>query len=78
MKKSRKQRNQIKIVKNKEILIYKNGKKYKHFRRTETKKLNENEMYILDHLLNKYMGNEVESDNSENYEYNDNNEFKFK
>ena len=77
MKKSRKQRNQIKIVKNKEILIYKNGKKYKHFRRTETKKLNENEMYILDYLLNKYMGNEVESDNSENYEYNDNNEYEF-
>ena len=77
MKKSRRQRNQIKIVKNKEILIYKNGKKYKHFRRTETKKLNENEMYILDYLLNKYMGNEVESDNSENYENNYNNEYEF-
>ena len=77
MKKSRRQRNQIKIVKNKEILIYKNGKKYKHFRRTETKKLNENEIYILDYLLNKYMGNEVESDNSENYENNYNNEYEF-
>ena len=74
MKKGYKQRNQIKIIKNKEIIIYKNGKKYKHFKRSETKKLKENEMYLLDYLLNKYMGNEVDSDsqNSENSDNNDN------
>lgn len=69
MKKRNKQRNQIKILKNKEIIIYKNGKKFKHFKRSETKKLSENEMYILDYLLNKYMGYEV--DISENNESND-------
>ena len=65
MKKGNKQRNQIKILKNKEIIIFKNGKKFKHFKRSETKKLSENEMYILDYLLNKYMGYEVDtSDNN--------------
>ena len=69
MKKGNKQRNQIKIIKNKEIIIYKNGKKFKHFKRSETKKLSENEMYILDYLLNKYMGYEVDiSDNNESNE----------
>ena len=74
MKKKAKQRNQIKIIKNKEIIIYKDGKKFKHFKRCETKKLNENEMYILDYLLNKYMGNEVdiESNNYKNYKSKDN------
>ena len=77
MEKNTKKQNQIKIIKNKEIIIYKNGKKFKHFKRTEKKKLNENEMYILDYLLNKYMGNEVniESDNSKNYESNDDNKY---
>ena len=77
MKRSTKQRNNIKIIKNKEIIIYKNGKKFKHFKRSETKKLNENEMYILDYLLNKYIGDEVDidSDYSENNISNDNKDF---
>ena len=77
MKKNGKQRSLVKIVKNKEILIYKNGKKYKRFKHSETKNLNENEMYILDYLLNKYMGYEVDlesgSENDANIDNNDNN-----
>ena len=72
MKKNSKQRNQIKILKKKEIIIYKNGKVFKHFKREETKKLKDNEMYLLDYLLNKYMDDEVdiESDKSASYENN--------
>jgi hypothetical protein len=57
-------------LKNKEIIIYKNGKKYKHFKKSETKNLQQNEMYILEYLLNKYMDYEVDIDSqqSENNE----------
>ena len=53
--------NKIKIVKNKEIIIYKNGEEFKHFRQSETKDLTDNEMFILDYLLKKYSGYEVPS-----------------
>ena len=45
------QANKISIVKNKEIIIYQNGEEYKRFRQSETKELNEDELYILDFLL---------------------------
>ena len=51
--------NKIKIVKNKEIIIYKNGEEFKHFKQTETKDLSDNDMFILDYLLKKYSGYEV-------------------
>ena len=51
--------NKIKIVKNKEIIIYKNGEEFKHFKQSETKDLSDNEMFILDYLLKKYSGYEV-------------------
>lgn len=54
-----KQNNKIQIVKNKEIIIYQNGEEFKHFKQSETKELNENEMYILDFLINKYSLYEV-------------------
>ena len=54
--------NKIKIVKNKEIIIYKNGEEFKHFKQSETKDLSDNEMFILDHLLKKYSGYEVDSE----------------
>ena len=53
--------NKIKIVKNKEIIIYKNGEEFKHFKQTETKDLSDNDMFILDYLLKKYSGYEVPS-----------------
>ena len=49
----------IQIFKNKEIVIYKNGEEFKHFRQSEEKELKEDEMYILDFLLKKYSGFEV-------------------
>lgn len=51
--------NKIKIVKNKEIIIYKNGEEFKHFKQSETKDLSDNELYMLDYLLKKYSGYEV-------------------
>lgn len=51
--------NKIQIVKNKEIIIYKNGEEFKHFKQSETKDLTDNEMFILDYLLKKYSGYEV-------------------
>lgn len=51
--------NKITIVKNKEIIIYKNGEEFKHFKQSETKDLTDNEMFILDYLLKKYSGYEV-------------------
>ena len=54
-----KQTNKIQIVKNKEIIIYQNGEEFKRFKQTETKELNENEMYILDFIINKYSIYEV-------------------
>lgn len=73
MNKNSKNRSEYKILKNKEIIIYKNGKKYKHFKKSETKALKQNEMYILEYLLNKYMDYEVDidsqqSENNELYE----------
>jgi len=70
MNKNSKNRSEYKILKNKEIIIYKNGKKYKHFKKSETKNLKQNEMYILEYLLNKYMDYEVDVDSqqSENNE----------
>ena len=53
------QANKITIVKNKEIIIYQNGEEYKHFKQSETKELNEDELYILDFLLKKYSLYEV-------------------
>ena len=53
------QTSQISIVKNKEIIIYQNGEEFKRFRQSETKDLNEDEMYILDFLLKKYSLYEV-------------------
>ncbi len=87
MKKNNKQRQSVKIVKNKEIIVYKNGKKYKRFKQSETKSLKENEIYILDYLLNKYKGYEVDlesedsedndniNNNNNNFELNSNEEF---
>ena len=70
MNKNSKNRSNYKILKNKEIIIYKNGKKYKHFKKSETKNLQQNEIYILEYLLNKYMDYEVDIDSqqSENNE----------
>ena len=48
------QSNKISIVKNKEIIIYQNGEEFKRFKQSETKELNEDELYILDFLLKKY------------------------
>ena len=48
------QANKISIVKNKEIIIYQNDEEYKRFKQSETKELNEDELYILDFLLKKY------------------------
>ena len=48
------QANKITIVKNKEIIIYHNGEEFKRFKQSETKELNDDEMYILDFLLKKY------------------------
>ena len=48
------QPNKITIVKNKEIIIYQNGEEFKRFKQSETKELNDDEMYILDFLLKKY------------------------
>ena len=48
------QANKISIVKNKEIIIYQNGEEFKRFKQSETKELNEDELYILDFLLKKY------------------------
>lgn len=70
MNKNSKNRSEYKILKNKEIIIYKNGKKYKHFKKSETKNLKPNEMYILEYLLNKYMDYEVDID-SQKSENND-------
>ena len=53
------QTNKITIVKNKEIIIYQNGEEYKRFKQSETKELNEDELYILDFLLKKYSLYEV-------------------
>ena len=70
MNKNSKNRSEYRILKNKEIIIYKNGKKFKHFKKSETKNLKPNEMYILEYLLNKYMDYEVDNDSqqSENNE----------
>ena len=70
MNKNSKNRSEYKILKNKEIIIYKNGKKYKHFKKSETKNLKQNEMYIIEYLLNKYMDYEIDIDSqqSENNE----------
>ena len=58
------QTNKISIVKNKEIIIYQNGEEFKRFKQSETKDLNEDEMYILDFLLKKYSLYEVAPKNS--------------
>jgi len=62
--KESKQPNKIQIVKNKDIIIYKNGEEFKRFRQTETKELKENEMYILDFILKKYSSFEMTPRNS--------------
>ena len=67
------QANKISIVKNKEIIIYQNGEEFKRFRQSETKDLNEDEMYILDFLLKKYSLYEVAPKNSKL----DNTDFEF-
>ena len=54
-----KQVDKYEILKNKEIIIYKNGEEFKHFRQSETKELNEDELCILDYLLKKYSEFEV-------------------
>ncbi len=58
------QTNKISIVKNKEIIIYQNGEEFKRFKQSETKDLNEDELYILDFLLKKYSLYEVPSKSS--------------
>ena len=58
------QTNKITIVKNKEIIIYQNGEEFKRFKQSETKDLNEDELYILDFLLKKYSLYEVPSKSS--------------
>lgn len=47
------------ILKNKEIIIYKNGEEFKRFKQSESKEINEDELYILDFLLKKYSEFEV-------------------
>lgn len=62
MNKKYKNLKEVKILKNKEIIIFINGKKYKHFKKKDSKSLKPNEMYILEYLLNKYMDYEVDSE----------------
>ena len=70
MKTKHKNAKQVKIIKNKEIIININGKKYKHFIKSESRSLKDSEMYILEYLLNKYKDYEVdtETQKSENNE----------
>lgn len=63
-------KNKIDIIKNKEIIIYKNGKEFKHFKISETKTLKDDELFILDYLLKKYSGYEIPTKNSIVNEYN--------
>lgn len=66
--------NKFKVVKNKEIIIYKNGEEYKHFIQSDSKELNEDELFVLDYLLKKYSRFEVPLRNSKltnEYDYMD-------
>lgn len=65
------QANKITIVKNKEIIIYQNGEEFKRFKQSETKELNEDELYILDFLLKKYSIYEIPKKSSKIVKEND-------
>ena len=65
------QSNKITIVKNKEIIVYQNGEEFKRFKQSETKELNEDEMYILDFILKKYSIYEIPKKSSKIVKEND-------
>ena len=49
----------IEIVKNKEIIIYKDGKEFKRFNFTESEEYTEDQLYLVDRLIKNYSGLET-------------------
>ena len=50
------QKGKIEIVKNKEIIVYKNGKEFKRFKSSETEEYADDQLDLVDSLIKKYSG----------------------